>query len=142
MFNVISNDVINHDHDSMETCKQFKQFSSREIFGGNAFRLEIACNGFDSANWVVQIKHRVIYINGHYPQTGKTCDLTYVDVKVLPPFANTHSAAWTFKDGMFIVALPYKYTLDSNPLTCSQSIDETLIHVRKGFPNERIFSDI
>lgn len=141
MFNAISNDVINHDHDIKETCKHFGQYSAREVFGGNSFRLEVMCSGFDSATWVVMVKHRVIYINGHYPQVGKTCDLTYADIKVLPHFADTHNAAWTYSNGMFVVAFPFKYTLDAHQLSCSQDIDETLITVRKGFPNERIFAD-
>lgn len=140
-FNTLSNELMDLDKKVQDTCKQFK-YTAREIFGANSYRLKIYLPEFTLATFVVKIKHRVIYINGHHPRTGPNiCDLTYVDIKVLPEFVNTHGAAWTYNNGMLTVAFPYAHKISDYDSSCSnQYIDETLIQPRRGFPNEKIFT--
>lgn len=128
--NSLSLDVIKVDNKLNQVCKQFPSVIPTESINERGYRLQYYLPNF-SGNFEVKIKHRMLGIKGHDPQT-LVCDNTYVDMRALPDYVNGHEATWHFQSGMLTIEIPFRFKRSEVKTYCGFKIDETLIHVRRG----------
>ncbi|XP_030028358.1 uncharacterized protein LOC115445972 [Manduca sexta] len=109
--------------------KLFKTYVPKEKVGKDSYKLEYYLPQF-SGNFEVRIKHRLLGVIGHDPKVNE-CDYTYVDMRILPDFVDTHEGVWQFSGGHLTIEWPYAYNLEESEGGCSSSIDDTLIILRR-----------